>query len=71
MYEEVKKLSELSNLIAQKGYTQKQFAEEIGVTPGAIHLFVKGIKKPSVAVLEEMAKLLDVTPNDILGWNNK
>ena len=61
----------LKKIIKEKGYTQQRLADEIGITQGSISMFIKDIKKPSVTVVEEMARLLEVTPNDILGWDSK
>lgn len=49
------------------GLTQKDLAEQVGVTPPAINRFEKGEKSPSVDTLLKLAKALGVSTDFLLG----
>lgn len=51
----------------EKGLTQEELAEEIGITQKAISMFERGIKIPSVSVLAQTADALNCTTDWLLG----
>lgn len=61
---------EIKNLIKEKGYTQKAFAEKLGMTNVGLNQLING--KPSYPTLEKFAEALGVpiwrlfvSPDDI------
>lgn len=50
----------------KKGYTQKQIAEILGVTPNCITQWESGARRPNVVMLKKLAKLLECTADDLL-----
>jgi transcriptional regulator with XRE-family HTH domain len=53
------------------GITQKGLAEKVGITPAAINQFEKGEKRPSSAVLANIARELGVSTDYLLGAADK
>jgi DNA-binding Xre family transcriptional regulator len=53
-------------LMIAKGLNQKALSDATGVTEGAISYYVKGKRSPRPETLEKLAKILGVTPNDLL-----
>ncbi len=51
----------LSRLMKQKGYTQLSFAKAIGVSQGAISMYVREKSTPGARELQLMADLLEVS----------
>lgn len=54
----------------EHGYTQKQLAEIIGVTPKAIDFWEKGTNEPKASFVAKLAKTFKVTADYILGLEN-
>ena len=52
-----------------KGYNQKQFAERLGVTPTRLNYWEKDKREPDVAIIKQIAQILEV-PSDWLIGNN-
>jgi DNA-binding XRE family transcriptional regulator len=50
----------------QKNMTQKQLAEAVGVTQGAVNQWEKGATNPKIETLVVMAKLFDCTLEDLV-----
>ena len=50
----------------EKGLTQKNIADLLGVTPAAVSKWENGSSKPRVEVLFALAKILDVRPEELL-----
>ncbi len=48
------------------GYTQKQIAEALGVTPHCITQWESGARRPNVVMLKKLAELLECTTDDLL-----
>ena len=46
--------------------TQKQLAEAVGVTQGAVNQWEKGATNPKIETLVVMAKLFDCTLEDLV-----
>ena len=58
----------LRKLRTDKGYTQKEFARLLGVSPSAIGMYEQGRREPDNAVLVSMCKLLDTTADYLIGF---
>ncbi len=56
----------LYNRIADKGWTQSEFARNCGLARDAISTYVRGRSIPSPQALEKMATVLSVKPEDLL-----
>lgn len=57
----------ISKLLKEKNYTQKQFAEMVGITESALSHYIKGDRIPSGDILANIACALNTTANYILG----
>ena len=58
-----------SNIRAErnrKGYTQFQLAEKINVSESSIRLIERGLQTPSIFVVLDIAKALEVNINELL-----
>ena len=58
-----------SNIRAErnrKGYTQFQLAEKINVSESSISLIERGLQTPSIFVILDIAKVLEVNINELL-----
>ena len=61
----VAELVELS--LEEKNMTQKQLAEEIGVSPSRISDYVNGRAEPTLKIASTLCKVLDIQPSAMLG----
>lgn len=59
--------SRLSLLLRQRGLSQRDLAEMVGLTPAAISRYVSGERKPKAIILAKIAKSLGVQPEDLTG----
>ena len=58
-----------SNIRAErnrKGYTQFQLAEKINVSESSISLIERGLQTPSIFVILDIAKVLEININELL-----
>jgi len=58
-----------SNIRAErnrKGYTQFQLAEKINVSESSISLIERGLQTPSIFVVLDIAKVLEVNINELV-----
>ena len=66
-------MSVLSNNIKclrlMRGYTQRELAEKLNKSVNAIANWERDVNSPDVDTLETICKILDVTPNQIYGWD--
>ena len=58
----------LKNFRNQYGYTQKQVAEQIGITYQSYQAYERGIAVPSLQNFIKLAKLYDITYDELLEW---
>ncbi|MBQ3692292.1 MAG: helix-turn-helix transcriptional regulator [Clostridia bacterium] len=58
----------LKQLRTEKGYTQREFAARLGVSASAIGMYEQGRREPDNTVLAAMCKLLDTTPDYLIGF---
>jgi len=62
----------ISNLRKEKGITQEDLAERLGVTPQAVSKWENDISYPDITLLPRLAEILVVTVDELLsGENNK
>ena len=61
-------ISELIQLsLEEKGMSQKQLAEEIGISPARISDYVSGRAEPTLRVARLLCTVLGITPSLMLG----
>lgn len=60
----------LKQLRHEKGLTQKQVANAIGVVPTAITNYESGIREPSIAVLKKLCLFYDVSADYLIGLSD-
>ncbi len=61
----------LSSMRKAKGMSQEELAEKLGVSRQAISKWENGISSPEMAQLTKLCEIFEVTPNEILGYENK
>lgn len=54
---------QMKELRLERGWTQKEVAEKIGVTKSTVNLLESGLRKPSYEVLVKLEALFGVTHN--------
>lgn len=62
--------SNIKELRIEKGYTQAQLAEQIGVTQGAVYFWEKGINEPTAGYLIKMARIFGTTVDELLSFES-
>lgn len=55
--------------LTTKGITQQELADKLKTTQATINRWIKGVNEPNLTALLEICKLLDETPNSILGYD--
>lgn len=61
-------IGELISLsIEEKGMTQKQLAEKLGVSPSRVSDYVSGRAEPTLRIARAICLILDITPAAMLG----
>lgn len=58
----------IKELRIERGLTQAQLAEKIGVTQGAVYFWEKGINEPTAGYLMKMASLFGVSVDELLSF---
>ena len=58
---------ELKNKRIDRGLTQKQIADSLGVKQNTVSQWESGERQPSVGLLPKLAELLDCTVDELLG----
>lgn len=61
----------LKQLRTEKGYTQREFAARLGVSASAIGMYEQGRRELDNTVLAAMCKLLDTTPDYLIGFTSQ
>lgn len=56
--------SNLERYLSESGYTQKEFAEKLGVSKSSVTNWVKGKNSPDVDLVVPICKLLNITIKD-------
>ena len=57
----------LSVCIKNAGYTQKQLAEKIGITPVRLNYWVKDKRQPDIPWIKKLASALNVSSDYLIG----
>ena len=52
-------------------YSQEALAAKTGLTQSTISLIEQGLQEPKLSSLEQICRVLQTTPNDLLGWAPK
>ena len=62
--------NELQELMKQCSITQTALAIQLRTTQATVNRWVKGVNQPDFQTLFEICRILDTTPNEILGWED-
>ena len=68
---EMKLAENIRRFRKQRGLTQEQLAEVLGVTVGAVHKWEKNLSAPELRLIAEMADFFDVSVDVLLGYEMK
>lgn len=68
---EMKLAENIRQFRKQRGLTQEQLAEVLGVTVGAVHKWEKNLSSPELKLIAEMADFFDVSVDVLLGYEMK
>lgn len=60
------KFNRIKAVLAEKGMSNKELAEKLGVTEGTVSTWARNFKQPRVETLFDIAKCLKVEPGDLL-----
>lgn len=61
-----KKFNRIKAVLAEQGVTQKELADELGVTHGTVSTWCRNFKQPEVSTLFDIAKVLKVEASELL-----
>lgn len=61
----------ISQLRREKGITQEEMAEKLGVTPQAVSKWENDISYPDILLLPKIAKMFDVTVDELLSGESR
>lgn len=68
-------MSEFSNnlkaLRIKRGLTQQKLANSLNVSQNAIYNWENGKREPNIETIEKISKVLEVTEQELLGYNDK
>ena len=53
-----------------KNLTQTMLADKIGVKQNTISQWINGVNEPNCEMILTLCKILDTTPNELLGWED-
>ena len=51
----------------QKGWSQKELGEKLGVSQTAIFYWEKGAREPDIKTIRKLSEIFSVSPNDLYG----
>lgn len=57
----------LKRIRIEKGYSQKEFAEKLGVAKSTYCMYESGNREPNVQTIKKISKLLNVPTDELLG----
>ena len=60
----------LREIMTIRKITQQELANKIGTTQATVNRWIKGVNEPDLNTLLEICLLLDITPNEILGYDD-
>ena len=55
----------------KKGLTTYEVGKALGVSPSAVTNWETGLRRPDIDTLIRLSEILDCTPNDLLGYEEK
>lgn len=55
--------------INKAGMSQGDFAKAMGVCQSSVSCWVSGVRSPAITKLPKISRLLETTPNDLLGFH--
>ena len=58
----------IKELRIERGLTQAQLADQIGVTQGAVYFWEKGVNEPTAGYLIKMAELFGISVDELLSF---
>ena len=58
----------LAELLKRRRMTQKDLADEAGITASAVSRYVNGSREPHLSALIAICEALGTTPNELLGF---
>lgn len=58
----------ISLSLEEQKMTQKQLAEEVGVSPSRISDYVSGRTEPTLKIARRLCRTLHITPASMMGW---
>ena len=58
----------IKELRLERGLTQAQLADQIGVTQGAVYFWEKGVNEPTAGYLIKMAELFGISVDELLSF---
>lgn len=61
----------ISHFRKEKGYTQEEMAEKLGVTPQAVSKWENDISYPDILLLPKIAEMLGVSVDELLSGESK
>lgn len=61
----------LKRIRLEKGYSQKEFADQLGVAKSTYCMYESGNREPNVQTIKKIASLLNVPTDELLGLNNE
>lgn len=61
----------LASYRTQKGYNQREFAAALGITPTRLNYWEKDKREPDVSMIKNIATLLDISTDDLIGVEKK
>ena len=59
----------LKTEMSLRGMTQEKLANALGTTQATVSRWIKGVNQPDFETLFSICIILEVTPNDLLGWS--
>ncbi|MBQ8229223.1 MAG: helix-turn-helix transcriptional regulator [Clostridia bacterium] len=62
--------NKIKELMAVKGYTQQKVAEMLGVRQNTVSQWITDTNEPNCQTIIALCKILDTTPNELLGWED-
>lgn len=60
------KFNRIKAVLAEKGVSNKELAENLGITEGAVSTWCRNFKQPKIETLFEIAKYLHVEASELL-----
>ena len=61
----------IKNLRIERGLTQPQLAEKVGVSKGMISIWENNVNEPKASYIKALAEALDVTADYLLGLKDE